>query len=250
MQVFDHIDPGKLERRDAELWTVAITMIAVLAVGMALLMYFSSHWNPALPRGVSLREIIFSFCLLCLLLVAYLVERQLTVRRLRRQLREERTRTTRLLGQASADLLETLPDHDRFRARLNVEFSSAQTFQRPLSLVLTLVKPSPQVIESGETSVVIADAVKAAYRMLRREDMVYLLSEVLFAILLPGILEEDAAHVAERLRERLLDATGTNNRFAFTVHTINYPRHVASITEIDDFIKSCSTDAGPEKDPV
>jgi len=80
VQVFDHIDPGKLERRDAELWTVAITMIAVLAVGMALLMYFSSHWNPALPRGVSLREIIFSFCLLCLLLVAYLVERQLTVR--------------------------------------------------------------------------------------------------------------------------------------------------------------------------
>lgn len=247
MQVFDHIDPGKLERRDAELWVMAITMIGILAVGMALLMYFSSHWGPVLPKGVSLGEIIFSFCVLSLLLVAYLVERQMTVRRLRKQLREERTRTTRLLGQASADLLETLPDLERFRARLKLEFSAAETFQQPLSLVLTLLRPSRQVLESNETATVNADAVKAAFRMLRREDMVYLLAQGMFGILLPGILEEDAERVAERLRERLLEVSGANNRFAFNVHVINYPRQVASISEIDDFIESFGAEAGPDK---
>ena len=247
MQVFDHIDPGKLERRDAELWIMAITMIGILAMGMALLMYFSSHWNPVLPRGVSLGETVFSFCVLSLLLVAYLIERQLTVRRLRRQLREERTRTTRLLGQASADLLETLPDLEQFRARLQIEFSTAETFQQPLSLVLTPIKPSRQVLESDQTSTVIADAVKAAFRMLRREDMVYMLAPGMFGILLPGILEEDAERVAERLRERLLDASGANNRFTFTVQVINYPRQVASISEIDDLIESCGAEADPER---
>jgi GGDEF domain-containing protein len=250
VQVFDHIDPRKLERRDAELWIMAITMIGILAGGIALLMYFSSLWSPVLPKGVSLREIIFSFCVLSLLLVAYLVERQLTVRHLRKQLREERTRTARLLGQASADLLETLPDLEQFRARLKLEFSSAKTFQQPLSLVLTLLRPSRQVLESGETSTVIADAVKATVRMLRGEDTVYLLAQGVFGILLPGVLEEDADRVAERLRERLLDASGANNRFAFNVHVINYPRHVASISEIDDFIESCGAEASPEKYPV
>lgn len=249
MQVFDHIDPRQIERRDAELWIIAIVMIGILTGGMALLMYFSSHWSPVLPRGVSLREIIFSFCVLSLLLVAYLVERQLTVRHLRRQLREERTRTATLLGQASADLLETLPDFEQFRTRLQTEFSSATTFQQPLSLVLTVIIPSQQVLESGETSRVIADAVKGTVRMLRGEDRVYLLARGVFGILLPGILEEDADRVAERLRERLLDASGANNRFAYKVHVINYPRHVASISEIDDFIESCRAEAGPEKYP-
>jgi len=249
VQVFDHIDPRKLERRDAELWIMAITMIGILAGGMALLMYFSSLWSPVLPKGVSLREIIFSFCVLSLLLVAYLVERQLTVRHLRKQLREERTRTVRLLGQASADLLETLPDLEQFRARLQLEFSNAETFQQPLSLVLTLIRPSRQVLESDETSTVIADAVKATARMLRGEDMVYLLAQGVFGILLPGLLEEDAERLAERVRERLLDASGAHHRFAFNVHVINYPRHVASINEIDDFIESCGAEAGPEKYP-
>jgi GGDEF domain-containing protein len=250
VQVFDHIDPRKLEQRDAELWIMAITMIGILAVGMALLMYFSSLWSPALPKGVSLREIIFSFCVLSLLLVAYLIERQLTVRRLRKQLREERTRTARLLGQASADLLDALPDVEQFRARLKLEFSHAETFQQPLSLVLIFIRPSRQVLKSDEASTVIADAVKPALRMLRGEDMVYLLAPGGFGILLPGLLEEDADGVAGRVRERLLDASAANNRFAFNVHMINYPRHVASIREIDDFIESCGAEAGYEKDPI
>ena len=250
MQVFDHIDPRKLDRRDAELWIMAITMIGILAGGMALLMYFFSLGSPVLPNGVSPREVIFSFCVLSLLLVAYLVERQLTVRHLRKQLREERTRTVRLLGQASADLLETLPDLEQFRTQLKLEFSNAQTFQQPLSLVLTLLRPSPQVLDSGETSMVIADAVKATVRMLRGEDMVYLLAPGVFGILLPGKLEEDAERVAERVRERLLEASGANHRFAFNVRVINYPRHVASISEIDEFIESSGAEVGPEKYPV
>ena len=250
MQVFDHIDPGKLERRDAELWVMAITMIGILAGGMAVLMYFSSLWSPVFPKGVSLREIMISFCVLSLLLVAYLVERQLTVRHLRKQLREERTRTARLLGQASAELLETLPALEQFRARLKVEFSVATTFQQPLSVVLTVLKPSRQVLESGKTLTVIADAVKATARMLRGEDMVYLLAQGVFGILLPGVLEEDADRVVERLRERLLNASGANDSFAFDVHVINYPRHVDSIGEIEDFIKSHGAQAGPEKPSV
>jgi GGDEF domain-containing protein len=250
VQIFDHIDPRRLERRDAELWVLAIVMIAILSGGMASLMYFSSHWNPVLPKGVSLSQVVFSFSALSLLLVAYLVERQLTVRHLRAQLREERMRTRSLLDRVSADLLETLPDVEQFRARLKLDFSASVTFQQALSLVLIVLRPSLQVVESGEASMVIADAVKAMVRMLRGEDTVYLLANGVFGVLQPGLLEEEACRVAERLRGRLLDAAGANNRFAFNVHVINYPRHVASIREIDDLIKSHVDQAGPQTSPI
>jgi GGDEF domain-containing protein len=222
---------------------MAIATIVILAMGMAVLMFFSSDWSPAVLQGISLREITYSFCVLSLLLVAYLVERQLTVRRLRKQLLEERLRTSRLLGRASDDLLEILPDVERFRTRLKVEFSSAVTFQQPLSLVLIVLRPSRQVIESGETSTVIAEAVKASIRKLRGEDTVYMLGHGVFGILQPGTLEEDADQVAARLRERLLDASSSKSRFEFDVHVINYPRQVGSMNEIIEFIESVGAPA-------
>ncbi len=250
MKVFDHIDPRKLDRRDTELWIMAIVTIVILAGGMAVLMYLSSAWSPVVVKGISLREITYSFCVLSLLLVAYLVERQLTVRRLRKQLLEERIRTSKLLGKASADLLEVLPDVERFRARLKTEFSGAVTFQQPLSLVLVVVRPSAQVIESGETPTVIADAVKATIRKLRGEDTVYLLAEGVFGILQPGTLEEDADRVAGRLRERLLEASGAGVRFEFDVHVVNYPRQVGSTNEILEVIASYTLPAGPGANPA
>ena len=39
MPIFDQIDPRNLDRREWELWMLALTVILILAVGMALLMY-------------------------------------------------------------------------------------------------------------------------------------------------------------------------------------------------------------------
>src|SRR5713226_10714162 len=144
MQVFDRIDSRKLDRRDAELWTLAITMILVLCSGMAVVMYIAvSH--PVTLTGASGKEIFVGFCVLSLLLVGYLTERQITVRHLRKALKEERTRTSYLLSQASTDLLESLPGYDHFRDRLAMDFRRALSLQQPLSLVIARLKVSHQV---------------------------------------------------------------------------------------------------------
>lgn len=247
MQVFDHIDPQKLEQRDAELWAIAIAMIVILAGGMTLLMYPASFSSPVVLSGVSVRKIIYSFCILCLLLVGYLLERHLTVRHLRRQLEEERTRTARLVGQASAGLLESLPGHEPFSDQLQLDFSRAVSFQQPLSLVLAALKPSRLVLESSETSTAFVDAVKAMIRKLRGGDSIYLLAPGVFGILLPQMFGDDADRVAERVREGLLDASGANNRFTFELRVVNYPRQAASVRDIDLIVASYCAETRPEK---
>ena len=49
MQLFDRVDPNRIDGRELHLWILALTVILVLAIGVALLMYptvFSAGLNP------------------------------------------------------------------------------------------------------------------------------------------------------------------------------------------------------------
>lgn len=233
MQIFDRIDPSKLDRRDAQLWILAIAMILIMASGIALLVYPAAFSHPVALSGTFLRRVFFAFCVLCVLLVGYLMERQIMIRQLRKRLAEERTRTSRMLSQASAALLETLPGFEHFQDRLAMEFRRAAKLQQPLSLLVVALKLSPQVAESEEAPTACGDAAKAIVRRLRGEDSIYLFAAGVFGIVLPGVCGADAHRVADRLTEGLTDASGVGNRFSFDLRVVNYPEHIATAREME-----------------
>jgi GGDEF domain-containing protein len=250
VQIFDHIDRRTIDQRDAELWILAIVMIVVLAGGMALFMYPAAFSTPVVLTGPSLRKIFFSFCVLCLLLVGYLMERQTMVRHLRHQLEEERTRSSRLLSQASAELLESLPGYEPYHSRLQTDFERAAAFQQPLSLIVACLKPANSAAEPGEMSTMYVDAVKAMIRKLRGEDSIYRLAPSAFGILLPGVFGDDASHLVERLSEGLTDASGASNRFSFNLRVVNFPEHTASAGEMERIAHSYLDANRPEGQPT
>ncbi len=245
MQVFDHIDARKLDQRDAELWTLSIAMILVLGVGVAVLMYPAAISNPVILTGAVVRKIFFGFCLLCLLLVGYLLERKIVVRQLRKQLEEERIRSSHLLSQASTSLLESLPGCDRFHDQLEVDFSRAAAFHQPLSLLIVCLEASRKASDAGESATVFVDAVKAMIRKLRGEDSIFLLAFGVLGILLPRLFGEEAERVARRLSEGLLDASGADNRFSFNLRLVNYPEHAATASEMEETARSYFAAAPP-----
>jgi len=59
MKVFDQIDPLKVERRKWHLWLLALTVILVLTVGMALLMYPTVFSHPVVLTGATQRKAFF-----------------------------------------------------------------------------------------------------------------------------------------------------------------------------------------------
>lgn len=249
MQIFDRIDPRKLDQRDAALWMLAITTILVLASGMALLMYPSAFGDPATLGGSTARKIFFSFCILCFLLASYLMERQMMVRHLRKQLQEERARTSLLLSQVSAELLESLPGYEHFLDRLALDFARAVSHLQPLSLVLARLKASRQLADPEEASMAYVDAAKAIIRRLRGQDSIYLLTPGVFGILLPGVRGDDANRVAGRLSEGLAAASAAGDRFSFDLRLVNFPEHIATAHEMEQVAHSYFAEARPQRKP-
>ena len=88
MYIFDQIDPTKLDRRDAQLWVLALAMIVILACGIALIIYPTAFTMPVVLSGAYLKRVFFSFCVRSLLVVGYLMERGIVGKRLRCRARE------------------------------------------------------------------------------------------------------------------------------------------------------------------
>src|SRR5882762_5150265 len=109
MRVFDEGPSGSLERREMHLILLACSAIIVLAAGLALFMYPVVFLQTAMAHTRTMSIAFVGFCVLSVLLTIYLVDRQATIKRLRRQIGEERRRSSEALKQASADLLGTLP---------------------------------------------------------------------------------------------------------------------------------------------
>jgi GGDEF domain-containing protein len=233
MQIFDRIDPSKLDRRDMQLWMMALGMLVIFAAGLALLVYPAAFEMPVVVSGPFLRQVFFGFCALSLLVVGYLMERRIVIQQLRRRLNEERSRSRQLLNQASADLLSTLPGFEHFQDRLAMEFRRAVHAQLPLSLVIASLKSSQHLHDPGDTSMAYGDAAKAMIRKLRGEDSIYLFQPGVFGVVLPGVATSDGHRVAERLLEGLADASGASTRFSFALRVVNYPEHVAAAQEME-----------------
>src|SRR5690348_18496735 len=98
--LFDKIHPQQLDRRELQLTLLACSTILILGAGLALLMYplVFSHSNTIL------RNAFYGFCGLSALLAVYLVDRQVTILQLRREVAEAGRRAVESKIEASAEL--------------------------------------------------------------------------------------------------------------------------------------------------
>jgi GGDEF domain-containing protein len=237
MRIFDQIDPLRLERREWHLWTLALTVIVILSVGMALLMYPTVFGPQVVFSGPAFRELFFGFCGLSTLLVGYLVDRHIVISQLRKQLADDQKQMTRIRLEASADLLGSLPGIDHFRDRLAMEYRRASSTQQPLSLVVVKLTTARNVQDPGEIQAAYGDAAKALTRKLRGEDSIHRFAPGVFGIILPGVSASSAYRVADRLSDGLHDAAGASSRFSSEVRLFNYPEHVATARELDEAVR-------------
>jgi len=89
MQIFDHVDPQALESRERHLWLLALAILFLFAVGIALLMYPAAFSSPIARMVASPRATFFGFCVIAVLAISYLVDRQLLISRLRKKAAKE-----------------------------------------------------------------------------------------------------------------------------------------------------------------
>jgi GGDEF domain-containing protein len=234
MDVFDKVSQQTLNRRDRQLFILALGMIVILGGGMVLLMYPAVFGKTAGTAAPPSRTLFFGFCALCVLVVVYLVNRQFVVQQLRTKLIEEREQMAALLEQSSAELLGTLMGFSHFQDRLIMDFRRSTQTNEPLSLLLVRLELSNPFKQGAQAQVALGDAAKVLSRKLRMEDSLYRLSSEVFGIVLPSTGEAVARQAANRLAEGLADASGASNRFTAKIQVVNYPEHVTTASEMEN----------------
>lgn len=223
----------ELERREFHLSLFACSAIVVLAGGLALLMYpavFSSREN---PPSLAPQAAFFGFCVLSCLLVAYIVDRQITIRRLRIQMAQDRKRSSEALRQASADLLSTMPTFNTFEDRLTMEFRRAAAADLKLSVLVVCIKLNEAFSETSLRMSALGDAAKAVSRKLREQDSIFVLRSSFFGAILPGVDQNRVQQISARIAEGLRDAAGVNERFSFKLESITYPEQTTSEHDLE-----------------
>jgi GGDEF domain-containing protein len=224
---------AELERREFQLSIFACLAIVVLAGGLALLMYpavFSSRENS--PTRVP-QIAFFGFCALSCLLVAYIVDRQITIHRLRGQMAVDRERASEALRQASADLLSTMPTLNTFEDRLTMEFRRAVAAELKLSVLVIAIKLHAAFSEPSLGMSALGDAAKAVSRKLREEDSIFILRPAFFGVILPGVGQAGIQKVSSRIAEGLSDAAGASDRFSFKIESVSYPEQTSSEHDLE-----------------
>jgi GGDEF domain-containing protein len=227
-------DLDHLERRELHLTILAAGFVLIQAIGLAAFMYPSVFDHPEDPRKWTLRVAFVGFCVLTLLFVGYLLDRQRTVRKLKQEVLLEIERNIELRQQANVDLLESMPDIHHFWDRLTMEVRRALNDQH--SLALLLVQSNAPKNSAKDQNVVWGDAAKALSRKLRATDSIYRLSPELIGLILPEANSEDAALILFRLEEEL-KAVRSKHGIVFKLHVYNYPADVQSAHELTDIVK-------------
>lgn len=232
MFLFDKINPAHLDRRELQLTILACSTILILGAGLALLMYpivFSYS-------SVVLRNAFYGFCGLSALLAMYLVDRQITILHLRRQIAEADKRAAETKIEASAELLNAIPNLSSFKDRLAMEYRRAAAADQVLSvLVITVILPD-EVSSTPSAISLLSDAAKAISRKLRGQDSLYVLRPHCFGIILPTVSRSVAERISNRVAEGLSDAAGATNRFSCKINIVNWPANAASAHALQEAV--------------
>ena len=242
MTGFNRTELDRLESREIHLTILSAIIVLVMAGGVALLMYPLVFVHPDQGDKWTLRFAFVGFCVLSILFVIYLLDRQRTFKRLKQQLVAQLDRNLELRHQADVDLLHNLQDMSHFQDRLTMEYRRASSMQRPLSLIVVRLKFQQDLGDKDQTAA-LGEVARCVSRSLRPTDSMYLLGRGLFGLLLPDS-DTAAANSATVQLEQALGAVGATNKFSFATFICNYPNDAKSAHEMEASVLSLV----PERD--
>ncbi len=198
-------DIKSLERRDWQLWVVAIVAILVLALGLAGVLLPPILWRAPLQAAFPFPlQLFYGFVALSVLLALYLVERQLTIKRLRRRLVHELVEAQLNRQLAIIDHLSGVYNRRYLDDVVAREGEMVRRHNRSLGLVLADIDAFKKVNERyglmrGDE--LLKEIARFLKQTVRSSDMVFRFGGDEFLVILPETTDPSPA--VDRLRQAL-----------------------------------------------
>lgn len=217
----------EIDRRDWHLWILAILLMFVLGVSLLGFMFPSVFWVQGQLALQAPQQAFVGFSVLLALVLVYLLQRQLQMRRLKRQLFEARVAVHTVQHNAAVQAFLTLPGMSQFRDSLAMEYRRASSSGARLAIVvLRVLSASPEMM--GRIAALLRP-------MLRRGEMMARISDNVLGLILPDMQLSDATAFGARAEEHLSSQVGEVELMS-TVS--GYPEQAASLAELENPLRS------------
>jgi hypothetical protein len=208
-----------VERQDWHLWLLSTLMIFLLGVSLLSFMFPTVFWSQDGFVLQAPQRAFAGFCVLLMLLLTYLAQRQSTVRRLRRQVFEARAMVLELERHGKLLMFQALPGSSQFEDMLAMEYRRAATSNTPLAVVLL---PFPKTIIEQ-----VGRAASLIHPMLRKGEHLFRLSDRELATIHPGMSSAAATDFSQHLNRLIATETAMPEPVV-----VSYPEGVASLSGI------------------
>ncbi len=185
---------------------------------------------------MSLQFAFYGFCLLSALLVGYLWDRQLTIRRLTNLVRSEQRRNNDLRLKASADVLNMIPGVRGFREQLLTQSLRAGAKLPVLSVAVVRLYLSGMISHKSDEQIAFADAAQVIHRRLRKGDSIWTLAPGVYGIILAGMDAGAAQTFTSSVELGLQDAAGVNTRFTSDIQLVSAGEHARSARDLEQAV--------------
>lgn len=207
----------ELERRDWELWSIALLLLTVFAGGLLIYLYAEATaeqaLSPAATRFVWL--VLFGLVALVILLNVYLIDRKRSLEQLRRHHWLQSQELEKVHEQVMRDPLTQVYSRRFFDEVIPREARRCDRTGRPLSFLLVDVDDFKEVNQRlghliGDQ---VLQTIAAVLQVtLRTSDMVFRFGGDEFLVVLPETPAEGAAIVNGRLRQRISQQSDIQER--------------------------------------
>jgi GGDEF domain-containing protein len=215
-----------MERQDWHLWALAMLLMFVLGISLLTFMFPSVFWAREESAVQAPQRAFFGFCLLLALALVYMLQRQSTVRRLRRSLYEAQAAAAAAQQQANIRSFQALPEVGQFHDSLAMEYLRASRSQGHLAvLLLRAAEATPD--DLGRISGLLRD-------ILRPGEALFRVSADALGVILPRMGPEGAAAFGTLVQERV-SALRAGLSAAVAVRT--YPEEVATVAEFEKLLR-------------
>lgn len=214
----------RLDRLDWHLWVLATLLIFVLGASLLSFMFPSAFWSGEQPVVERSQRAFFGFCVLLALVLVYLLQRQATVRQLKRQLFEAQAVTAEAKRETTIQAFQTLPTLSQFQDTLAMEYRRASTSGAHLA-VLLLTAPNAFLETLGHMASLLRS-------LLRQGESLYRISDKSLGIILPGMPLSQAAGFAAQAEERIGIPKGE-----LVITLTAYPEESGTLTELEQRLR-------------
>jgi GGDEF domain-containing protein len=215
-----------LERQDWHLWILAMLLLFVLGVSLLSFMFPSAFWPGRDVAATAPQQAFFGFCVLLALTLVYLLQRQATIRRLKRSLYRAEVAATEAEQEVRRISLTSLPEVSQFRDSLAMEYKRASRAGEPLSVILFDL-PDASADTLGQAAYLLRQA-------LRPHEALFRIAGQRFGLIFPAMRSADASAFSTQLTDqlhRVLSGEGVSST------VIAYPDQAGSLAELEGRVR-------------